>query len=186
MGCLLIMTNSIRLEGKRVLLRTISNDDVTQRYLDFLIDKDVTRFLDAGRKGYSLDDLRSYVTRKIHKEDCIFLAIIDRNLGLHLGNVKIEPIDYDNRKAEIGLMIGDKGFWGKGYGTEAMSIATRFCFNDLGLNRITLGVIADNIPAIKVYKKVGFVQEGLLIEDVIRDGKKYNRIIMALLNNQDG
>lgn len=164
-----------------MVLRSITEGDVTQRYLDFINDKVVTEFLDAGRKEHSIDDLKSYVKEKISKKDCIFLAVIDKESCLHIGNVKIEPIDYDNRKAEIGIMIGDKNFWGKGYGTEAMRIAVKFCFQDLNLNRVSLGVIADNIQAMKAYKKVGFVHEGVLREDIIRDGKKYNRILMGLL-----
>ena len=175
------MKKNVRLEGEKVVLRRISEGDVTQRYLDFLNDKDVTKFLDAGRKKHSIDNLKFYVKEKISKKDCIFLAVIDTESGLHIGNVKIEPIDYDNRKAVIGIMIGDKNFWGKGYGTEAMRTTVKFCFQDLNLNRVTLGVNADNIQAIKAYKKVGFVQEGVLREDVIRDGKKYNWILMGLL-----
>lgn len=178
------MKKNIRLEGEKVVLRSISEDDVTQRYLNFLNDKEVSKFLDAGRKEHSIDDLKSYVKEKISKEDCVFLVVMDKESGLHIGNIKIEPIDYDNRKAEIGIMIGDKNFWGKGYGAEAMRIAVKFCFQDLDLNRVTLGVIEDNIQAIKAYKKVGFVLEGILREDVIRDGKKYNRIFMGLLKKE--
>ena len=178
------MKKNIILAGEKVVLRSISEDDVTQRYLDFLNDKVVTKFLDAGRKEHSIDDLKSYVKEKISKNDCIFLAVRDKELSLHIGNVKIEPIDYNNRKAEIGIMIGDKNFWGKGYGTEAMRLAVKFCFQDLDFNRVTLGVITDNIQAIKSYKKVGFVQEGVLRGDVIRDGKKYNRILMGLLKKE--
>jgi len=163
------------------VLRSRSEDDVTQRYRDFLNDKDVTKFLDDGRKEHSIDDLKFYVKEKNSKKDCIFLAVIDTESGLHIGNVKIEPIDYENRKAVIGIMIGDKNFWGKGYGTEAMRTTVKCCFQDLNLNRVTLEVNADNSQAIKGYKKVGFVQEGVLREDVIRDGKKFNWILMGLL-----
>lgn len=178
------MKKNIILAGEKVVLRSISEDDVTQRYLDFLNDKVVTKFLDVGRKEHSIDNLKSYVKEKISKEDCVFLAIIDKKSGMHIGNVKMEPIDYDNRKAEIGIMVGDQNFLGKGYGTEAMRIALNFCFQDLDLERVTLGVIADNIPAIKAYKKVGFVQEGVFREDVIRDGEKYDRIFMGLLRKE--
>ena len=178
------MKKKIRVEGEKIVLRSISEDDVTQRYLNFLNDKVVTKFLDAGMKEHSIDELKSYVKDKISKKDCIFLAVIDKESGMHIGNVKIEPLDYENRKAEIGIMVGDQNFWGKGYGTEAMRIAVKFCFHDLNLNRVTLGVIADNIQAIKAYKNVGFVQEGFFREDVVRNGKKYDRILMGLLKKE--
>jgi len=175
---------NIRIEGEGIILRSISEDDVTQKYLDWINNKEVNRFLGVGKKEQSLEDLQSYVKEKISKKDCLFLAIIEKKLNLHIGNVKIEPIDYNNRKAAIGIMIGNKNFWGRGHGTEAMHIAANLCFQNLSLDRVTLGVAADNIGGIKAYKKVGFVQEAFLREDVIKNGKKYDWILMGLLKKE--
>ena len=74
----------------------------------------------------------------------------------HIGNIKIDPVDTKKMTGEYGILIGDKNSWGKGYAIESSKIVIDYCFNDLGLKKIELGVVSSNIKAINLYKKLGF------------------------------
>jgi RimJ/RimL family protein N-acetyltransferase len=81
-------------------------------------------------------------------------------------------------------MIGEKDTWGKGYGFEASILILKYAFHELNLNRIFLTVREDNINAIKLYKKVGFKEEGLLRQQVYNNNKYINMIIMSILKDE--
>ncbi|NJN79315.1 MAG: GNAT family N-acetyltransferase [Anaerolineales bacterium] len=74
-------------------------------------------------------------------------------------------MEEQNRCGEVGIVIGDKTEWNKGYGAEAMMLLQRHGFETLNLNRVFLRVYADNIRAVRSYEKAGFVLEGRLRED---------------------
>ena len=98
-----------------------------------------------------------------------------------IGSVGLDGISLHNRTAWVGIGIGEREYWGQGYGTEAMKMVARYAFEELGLYRLNLNVFAYNTRAIKSYEKVGYQIEGKLREAVHRDGKRWDVIFMGLL-----
>jgi len=98
-----------------------------------------------------------------------------------IGNCGFMDIDRRVRSAEIGLFIGDKSSWGKGYGTEVMRLLLRHGFETLNLNRIFLRVDETNPRGVHVYEKVGFVQEGRSRQAVYLHGKYQDLLVMSIL-----
>ena len=86
-----------------------------------------------------------------------------------IGGLGLNVINWAARESFIGIFIGEREYWGKGYGTDAMRVLLRFAFQELGLHRLSLGVFADNLRAIRSYQKAGFVPEGRTRQDVQRD-----------------
>lgn len=76
--------------------------------------------------------------------------------GTHIGMLSLFNIA--NKGAEVGIFIGEKTYWGRGYGTESLRRVLPYCFNNLGLKKVYLKVIPDNIRAIRCYEKVGFTR----------------------------
>lgn len=101
-----------------------------------------------------------------------------------LGLVSLCDIDSHNRSCVFHIMIGDKAQRGKGMGSFAVSEILRHAFQDLNLNRVELTVLPDNEPALKLYRKAGFQQEGLLRQHVFKDGKYRDMIIMSILREE--
>ena len=87
-------------------------------------------------------------------------ALIDQ-AWVHIGNVGLHGIDRHHRRAEIGVVIGEKDSWGQGFGSEALALMMRFAFHELGLHRIELEVFETNLRAMKTYRALGFVEEGV-------------------------
>src|SRR5688500_30086 len=101
-----------------------------------------------------------------------------------IGNLILKTPDWRSRFCEVGIAIGDKDYWGEGYGTEAMQIALRYAFLELNLNRVELGVSAFNSRAIRSYEKCGFKTEAVQREALYRDGKYHDIVAMAILREE--
>lgn len=98
-----------------------------------------------------------------------------------VGFIAIFSIEWPNSHGWIAVGIGDADDRGKGFGKEATSLGLRFAFHELGLRRLSLDVIADNLPAIALYQGLGFREEGRLRERIYRDGQTADLIYMGLL-----
>ncbi|OGO21610.1 MAG: hypothetical protein A2Y54_10200 [Chloroflexi bacterium RBG_16_51_16] len=84
----------------------------------------------------------------------------------------------------IGIAIGDRDRWGKGFGTDAIRLLVQYAFLELNLRRVTLGVNAYNARAIRSYEKVGFVREGVFRGDVKRENQRFDSLMMGLLHEE--
>ncbi|OGH88063.1 MAG: hypothetical protein A3J93_02740 [Candidatus Magasanikbacteria bacterium RIFOXYC2_FULL_42_28] len=101
-----------------------------------------------------------------------------------IGFMGLSRIDKTNRNADVFIAIGDDKYRGKGFGEIAMQYLIKFGFKKLGLHKISLGVFEKNKPAINLYKKLGFVIEGTLKDDVFFAGEYHNQILMAIFNKK--
>lgn len=110
-------------------------------------------------------------------------AIATENLEL-IGIIGLHNINWIDRKAELGMLIGEKSFWNKGYGTAAVKAILALAFEKMNLNKIFLRVFDYNQSAIHIYQKCGFQQEGLLREDHYYGNSYCNTLIMGLLKKE--
>lgn len=144
----------IIIDGKRIYLRTLTVKDATERYCSWINDQEVNRFLDSKR--ITIDELKKYIQKRVSDSNCIFCGIFLKENNFHIGNVKLEPINFIEKKATLGIIIGAKNYWNKGFATESLEIILNYSFNTLGLDEIDLGVYKKNKSAIKAYIKTGF------------------------------
>lgn len=114
----------------------------------------------------------------------IDFGIYDNETGNLIGSLGISSIDLENNHAEIGMAIGDKNYWDKGFGTDTVKAVLDHCFNELGLNKIYLDVWEENIRAINCYLKCGFKKEGVLRQHVRKDNVYYDKWIMSVLRKE--
>jgi RimJ/RimL family protein N-acetyltransferase len=101
-----------------------------------------------------------------------------------IGFVGLDGIDYVHGNAWVGIGIGERDCWGKGYGTDAMRIILRYAFTELNLHRVTLGVFEYNPRAYRSYIKAGFKEEGRMRGDLRRDGQRWDGILMGILRSE--
>jgi glutamate-1-semialdehyde 2,1-aminomutase len=171
------------LTGDRVYLRTLEPGDVNEAYLSWLNDPEVTRFLQTGASPATLASLRRYVGQLAQSPDTILLAIAEKDTSRHVGNIKLGPIHRIHRRADLGIMIGDKARWGLGYAQEAVGLLLDHAFNRLNLHKVTLGVDAGHGQAVRLYRDLGFRIEGTQREQLFREGKYRDNIVMGLLRD---
>ncbi len=104
----------------------------------------------------------------------------------HIGNCGLFSINQKDRSAMFGILVGEKDYWGKGYGTDATRLVLRFAFWELNLNRVELEVFDYNPRAIRAYEKAGFVREGVRRDALFREGAYHDIIVMGILREDWG
>jgi len=171
------------IETERLLLKPMDTKFITESYLHWMNDLDVCKFLETSIP-YSEVELNDFVNLMVLKK-ILFWAITLKNESTHIGNIKIDPINYKHQIGEYGILMGDKSYWGLGYAKEASQAVIKFCFDILYLRKITLGVIKDNIAAVKLYESLGFEVEGTYRMHGKYDGKYCDALRMALFNFND-
>lgn len=124
-------------------------------YLSWLRNVQDNRFIEAVRKDYSKFDLQKYLESRINNPQVKFWGIFLES-NKFIGTIKLEPINWENQTAWLGMMIGDSSEHGKGYGSQALNLVLDHAENVLLLKDIFLGVHKNNAPAIKTYRKSGF------------------------------
>jgi len=175
---------SVFAKGRQLYLRPLERTDLTERYQSWLNDPEVTVYMETGVFPTTLQQLERYYQAVTSSPDQVILAVVHQESDLHIGNVKLGPINWVHRRAALGILIGDKEYWGKGLGTEAVSLAVEYGFYRLNLHRISLGVFEEHKSAVRCYQKVGFKIEGHLRQDVFRDGQYKNGLWMGLLRSE--
>jgi len=182
------MKNKMRgttfLEGKSCLLRPIEKRDINGRYLSWINDRDVTRYMETGIFPSTLRDLRNFYKSICGSQANIMFAILDKKTGRHIGNIKLGNINWVHRFADLGIMIGDKRYWGKGYGREACRLVLDYAFARLNLNKIILGLYANHASALKTYKNAGFKVEGRIKKLLNFDGKYIDKVVMGISRSE--
>ncbi len=101
-----------------------------------------------------------------------------------VGNCGFHNLDWRCRSAEVGIMIGEKPYWNRGYGTEAMRLLLKHGFDTLNLNRIYLDVYQNNPRAIRAYEKAGFVHEGIKRQAAYKNGQYIDILLMSVLRSE--
>ncbi len=109
---------------------------------------------------------------------------IETREGQPIGNLGLHAIDEGQGRATLGISIGEKEQWSRGYGTEALRGALRYGFDEMGLRRVDLQVDEDNLRGIRCYEKCGFVREGVLRAHRIRKGQPVNAVVMSILREE--
>jgi len=171
----------LHIDGMNIYLRDLRMADITDEYVNWLNSKKVNQFLESRFTRHDLQSTKKYVKNSIENPDLIFFAIIRKEGEKHIGNIKIGPIDRHHKTGPIGLMIGDKKSWGKGFATEAIKAITEYAFNSLNLNKIHAGAYENNIGSIRAFEKAGFFVEGNRKNHCLYKNKAVNIVLLGKL-----
>ncbi len=174
---------NVFLQSERLSLTAVTAEHCNEKYLSWLHDYDVNRFMETDGRPSSLEALKSYV-ENINNKNTLFLAIHLKENGNHIGNIKLSNIRYIHGTAEFSLLLGDKNEWGKGYAKEASILLIDHGFKRLNLRRLMLGVIKEHLSAFHLYKNLGFIEEGIYRQHSFYDGELRDAVIMGLLKNE--
>lgn len=147
---------SSKLRGERVSLRPFGPEDL-ERTRRWMADPEVRRYLLPATPllPFSYEE---WVNRVYTSPTSQHFAITLNASGQHIGNCSLHSISWEERSAEVGIVIGEKDLWGRGYGPEALCLLLNYGFEGLGLRRILLHVYRENHRAIRAYEKVGFLR----------------------------
>lgn len=168
--------------GDRIYLRPLEMDDI-DFFILWLNDEEIRRYL---KRTSPLNRLREKgFIENLYKDDRdTVLGIVLKESDQLIGNIALHGISIPYRHASLGIFIGDKGSWSKGYGTEALKLMLSYGFDQLNLHRVFLTVLSFNARAIRAYEKAGFRREGAFREHVYQDGKYHDVYYMGILESE--
>ena len=171
--------------GEKIRLQAQDPKEDAARMVTWQHDTEYARLLDSNPVRLWNTSQNTTWIEKRQKSDAFtdmeFAICVLENEKI-IGSCGLDGISWHNRTSWVGIGIGEREYWGKGYGTEAMQILARYAFKELGLYRLNLNVFAYNKRAIKSYEKVGYVIEGRTREAIHRDSKRWDVIFMGLIH----
>ncbi len=167
-------------EGEMVRLREYHKEDIPTVW-KYINDPEIKGLLNPGIPfPWKLEEEEKWYEEQNAKGDLYNFAIEKKTDGKYIGGCGINNIDWKNSVATVGIFLG-KEFLSQGYGTDAMKVLVEFIFNQVNIHKVVLHVFSFNKRAIRSYEKVGFKIEGTLKEQIFRDGKYHDEIIMGIL-----
>ncbi|HLE56291.1 MAG TPA: GNAT family protein [Rhodothermia bacterium] len=175
------ITDGEQLIGQRVYLRLLEMSDCGDRYLGWLLDPQINRFLETRWTEQSHATIESFVSEMRTSPDNYLFAIVDIESERHIGNIKLGPVNRIHGHCDVGYFIGDREMWGRGSATEAIRLATKFAFERLRLHRVQAVVDVDNPASAKALERVGYRKEATLREKLFMDGRWNDQFLYGIL-----
>ncbi|WP_164670090.1 GNAT family N-acetyltransferase [Virgibacillus doumboii] len=170
-------------ESSRIKLRKMISDDV-ELYHKWRNDMEVMQSTNPFLDMHSLESTTVFVTNTIiGSQSSKCYVIQEKETEKPIGITSLINIDYKNRNAECIIDIGERDYWGKGYGKEAMNLLLEYAFLEMNLHRLSLSVFSFNERAIKLYEKIGFQHEGKSRQSLFRNGEWHDIIHMGILQS---
>jgi RimJ/RimL family protein N-acetyltransferase len=172
------------LKGKLVQLAAVDPEEVSKHFSDWDRDSEYKRLLDTSApRLHSVKATKTWLEKEIGEQAntihwFTIRSVADNQL---LGDIVLDVTQWNVRDSFVGIGIGPRDFWGRGYGTEAMQLILQYAFTELNLNRVTLTVFEYNQRGIRSYEKAGFRHEGRQRERLLREGKRWDMLYMGIL-----
>jgi RimJ/RimL family protein N-acetyltransferase len=170
--------------GKKIRLREYRKEDIPKR-LTYINDPELQKCMVSDIPyPMTLHEEEKWFESLSALGDTYKFAIETLEESTFIGGCSINDVDWKNSVATIGIFIGDKEYWAKGYGTDAMETLISFIFLQMNINKIRLTCYSFNERAIKSYEKCGFKVEGVLKQEMFKDGKYHDKIAMGMLREE--
>lgn len=166
--------------GSSLTLKPLTSSNVSPNYLSWLENDNINRFLESRFNiPKNTDEILNFIENCNSNPNIHLYGIFQE--GVHVGNIKLEKNPYHSR-GDIGLIIGEQDYWGKGIASDAIKLISDWAFKNLALHKITAGAYSSNIGSIKAFKKNDFVVEAVLKEHCISsNGDRVDVVLLGKL-----
>ncbi|MCW5889692.1 MAG: GNAT family N-acetyltransferase [bacterium] len=168
--------------GETIYLRPIEPADAAECH-SWLNNTEVRRGLATRTTPHTEASSRAFIASLDPARDQVF-AIMTRGDGIHVGTCGLHEIDATSRHARLGMVIGRKDHWGRGFATEAIVLLCQHAFETLNLRRLWLSCYATNDRALRLYRRLGFEVEGRLREHAFIEGQYVDELQLGMLRGE--
>lgn len=168
------------LYGKKVILRPIDPDRDFGAGYTWINNYEVMGFLGGVCKPVTKQKEKEILQKMADDDESRIHFAVDDRSGRHVGFVGLYCINWEYGTAEAGGMIGDKMYWGIGYGTDALMLLLYYAFCHRNFRRISAGVIAFNKRSLGCARKCGFIVEGVKKKEMFKNGQYHDLIMLAV------
>lgn len=172
------LENELPLSNKKLVLQTFTKDCLIPEYIDWLNDKEVTKYSNQRFFTHTFESAKKYFDQMLTNPDAHFVAIKNNDSGEILGTATVYFQPYHST-ADIGIMIGNKRYWGKGLATDTMELLSNCLINKLKIRKVTAGTLSCNIGMIRALEKSGFKCEATRRNQEVVNGQEQDIVYFA-------
>jgi RimJ/RimL family protein N-acetyltransferase len=173
----------MNIRGERVLLRAIERADLPLLNT-WANDPEIQQMLGGWHFPTSLQDQEAWFSSLSCNSLNQRFAVEADDLGL-IGTANLVSIDWKNRTAFHGMLLGDTGQRGKGYGVDTIKTIMSYAFDELGLHRLDTDIIAYNDASLRVYiEKCGWKEEGRRTGWYFRGGRHWDKVLVGITRDR--
>lgn len=175
------------LKGSLIRLAAVDHEELAKAYAAWNQDTELTRLMDTRARLHSIKAIKEFFEKETLEPSPAshYFSIRALDDDRLLGDINFDVINsWGSRDAFVGIGIGSRADWGRGYGTDAMNIGLRFVFTELNLRRVTLTVFEYNPRAVRSYEKAGFKLEGRMRGALLKDGTRWDMLYMGILREE--
>jgi len=166
------------IETPQLTLVSLSRRHASGPYLAWMNDPEVVRYTESRDMKFTPSDLESFIEGCNGNPSVLLLGMIDKRDGKHVGNIKL-AFEPRHRRGDIGLIIGDKAKWGRGFGRESIEAVSDYAFNTLNLAKVMAGCYASNVGSIRAFIAAGWHEEARRERHALCDGKWEDVVLLA-------
>jgi RimJ/RimL family protein N-acetyltransferase len=171
--------------GLQIELHPISISHLSQRYVDWMNDYEVVKFTESRFNDHSMDSILMWIKNTEQNNSEISFAILDKLKKKHIGNIKLGSINWNHLFADLGLIIGDREFWGQGVGTCSIELVTDYAFKKLNLHMLFAGIYQNNIGSIKAFEMNNYLKMSTIKNKYCFEGNYIDVYEFYKLNEPD-
>lgn len=171
------------LTGKLVRLAAVDPQRLAEAFSRWGRDSEYWRLLASNpARLHSVKSTREWLEKDLEKgpPQILLFEIHTLTEDRLIGETGFDNIRWQHGESFIGIGLGERDAWGKGYGTDAMHLMLRYAFTELNLHRVSLDVFEYNPRAIRSYEKAGFRHEGRQRQFLLREGRRWDLIFMGI------
>ncbi|MCK4257780.1 MAG: GNAT family N-acetyltransferase [Halanaerobiales bacterium] len=170
------------LKGENIFLRLLEREDLPYR-VEWMNDDEISSGITIDGP-VSLAKTQAWFQRVVTDDMKRHFVIVDNKTKEPIGMLGIVGIDFRNLKAELYIAIGNKAYWGRNLGSEALQLSLEYSFGELNLNRIYLYTDIGNVRAQHLYEKNGLFKEGILRQHKYHKGKLKDYVVFSILKTE--
>ena len=174
------------IQGRTVILKPLTGHEINERYLTWLNDPQVNRYLEIRHKKQVIGDIYSYVNGLRATPGCEIFGVFSKKNRMHVGNVAIIQFNPNNQGiAAYGIMIGEQRALIAGLGAEAEALIVEFLFCQPEIRKVKAGTHAENQKSWQLIESLGFTREGVLRQEAVLTSLKICDIyVYGILKNE--
>ena len=168
---------------EKIILRKLNlKKDISKKYLNWMNDLKVHKYTEQKFTKHSLINIKKFIREKNKSKNEFLYGIIlkKKKLRIHIGNIKLGPINFTHKTGEISYFIGEKNLWGNGYATLAIKEIIKIA-KKKGLKKIKASLYEMNIGSKKILEKNNFKLEGIMKSEIVYKGKRYKSYLFGKL-----
>ena len=172
----------LEIKTDRLIVKIFHPNDITEKYLDALNQKDVIGLTEARHRNWNRESAVEFIENANKPDESILFGVFLKSNYKPIGNIRLFNFHKVHMRAELSFLFYDSGEWGNGYATEAIGGVVECSFDILNLHRIYADYYEMNIASERVFSKLGFHIEGIYKDHFWLEDRFVDSIRVAKIN----